>query len=101
MIISARTESSTARFTCASVISTPFSTAFCATFTATFAGVGSSGHCPSSACTRSPPGVGGQSVRAQEGPWASAFTSISASPSSAKNACHAASTAFGSLAYCA
>ena len=100
--MSARMLSKTARLIASSDISTPVSTAFCAIFApASLASFAVLGHIPSRAAVISSFGVGGQSLRAQEGPLASFLTSISVSPRAAKKSRQAASTALGSLANCA
>ncbi len=97
MIISARSESVTAWRTCASEIATPCSAALARTLSATaFAGAGP--HWPSSAAVSSSVGAGGQSERAQLGPWAIFCTSPVASSRPRKKACQMASTLAGSRA---
>ena len=70
MSISARRLSSTACWTCASVIETPLSAALALTLLADLAAAGSGPHWPSSAAVSSSVGAGGQSARAQLGPSA-------------------------------
>jgi hypothetical protein len=91
---------STACFTASSETLTPFSAALALILSpAPFASAGSGcGHMPSSAAVSSSLGCGGQSLRAQEGPAASAFTARSSSPRVRKNSAQASSTDFGSLA---
>jgi hypothetical protein len=97
MIISARIESSTARWICASLMLTPPSAAFAAIFSALART--SAGKAPVSASVRSSAGVGGQSGRAQLGPCAARRASRGSSPSARKNSAHCASTLPGSSAW--